>query len=543
MLLSIPPTTIDGHIGGQPIHVSRIKQAPAGSSAPNDMIHGELDSLPLETIYDALLITDTSGRIRNANDRALLLLGFSRKQLCLLNVGEVISGMDRTMMPVILDHIAQHEFVLIDGYGVRFDGSSFSTETVASRISPNGIEHVCFFIRDVSRRKEAEEKIKQSEKLRSLHMLAGGVAHDLSNLLTSVIGHLELGIAALPNELRNNSDLRTSLENARKMSSLSYRMRAFSGKGVLQEASVDLNEIIREAGERLADQVSDNIFVNIEPNSEPVNANGESDLLNTVAENLLWNAAEAIGKTSGIVTIGCSTQVLDAACIKERSMENDIKPGNYACIKVSDTGCGIDKVTFESIFEPFLTTKGEGRGLGLPEVQGIVTTLGGAIIVDTEVGKGSIFTVFLPLAETRRQEPTASPPTQQQAYAARKSAILVVDDDESIRRYLQRVLKINGFTVFLAENGQEGIQSFRAHADEVEMVLLDMIMPDATGDKVLRQLRSIRKNIKVLLITGYTDKMDPTLFANAQPNGVIHKPFSTSDFLATLKTALATEAP
>ncbi len=546
MLLSIPPSAIDRRAGGQPTPVPSIKRADDGVSSPSLTANGAvLGSLPLQTIYDALLIADTSGRIRSANDRASLLLGFTREQLCMLNVGEVISGMDRNMIPVILDHIAKNEFVLIDGYGVRSDRSSFPTETVAGRISHNDTEHICFFVRDVTRRKETEQKAKQSAKLRSLHMLAGGVAHDISNLLTAVIGHLELGLASLPDGLKNNPDLLSALANARKMSSLSYRMRAFSGKGVLRESSVDLNGIIRETGDKLADQVADNIFLNIRPHSEPVNANGEEDLLETVAENLLWNSVEAIGKSRGTVTISCSVKTLDASFIKMQSLENDLKPGTYACLEVSDTGCGIDKVTLESIFEPFLTTKGEGRGLGLAEVQGIVTTLGGATKVDTEVGKGSTFTVYLPLAEAKAPSasaPTASASAPQQISAPVRTVVLVIDDDESIRRYLDRVLKINGFSVFLAENGKDGIQSFRAHADEVDMVLLDMIMPDATGDKVLRQLREIRKNIKVLLITGYTDRMDPDLFAAAEPTGVIHKPFSTSDFLATLKAALASES-
>jgi len=197
----------------------------------------------------------------------------------------------------------------------------------------------------------------------------------------------------------------------------------------------------------------------------------------------------------------------------------------------------MDEVTIAKVLDPFFSTKGAGRGLGLSEAQGIVLTHDGAMAVESAIGRGATFSVWIPVFG----ESTAAPPTRTEAatQGISGSTILVIDDESSIRRYSRRILEKHGAKTILAEDGQEGVDQFRSHADEIDLVLLDMFMPKMNGDRVLKAVRKIRPGVKIIITSGYTESVYVDRFDEEQPSGFLYKPFATADFLKKIRTTLA----
>lgn len=485
----------------------------------------------LEGIYDAVLITSQEGDIIDANVRALNILGYDKSSLCKLNVTDIISGSDQKLLPLIMSNLQENRFTVIEAYCVRQDGFGFSAEIAANRIFVSQEGELCFFIRDTTARKEVEDKLRRANKMKSLHMLAGGVAHDFNNLLTSVIGHIELAISNMTGRSKTRDDLNTALNDAKQMAELSHRMLAFSGKGILQKRPVNVNNLLHNTVHQLSEIITSNVTVQVSEAATDITIGGEAEILESMIENFIVNAIESIGTSTGSVTISSSIEAINQDYINYHSLEGELKPDNYACIRITDTGYGMDTVMVEKIFDPFFSTKGAGRGLGLSEAQGIVLAHGGAIAVESQIGRGSTFYVLLPLYN-EQVEAVSSTSSTTKKMDITGSTVLIADDEPSIRRYSERVLKRYGLNIYLAADGEEAVDQFRAHADEIDLVLLDMFMPKMNGDMALRQIRKIRPNVKILVVSGYTESVYSDRFTDEQrPTGFLYKPFATQDFL------------
>jgi PAS domain S-box-containing protein len=535
--LEIPPEIVESSVRRRP-HV-RIQGREGGNgerriqvrrSRPSDEHYQAL----LQGIYDAVIIADISGTILDANTRALKLTGYEKAELCKLRILDVISGADETLLPLVLRNVEQGRFTVLDAFCARKDGLAFPAEIAMNRIFLSEEGELCVFIRDTRRRKEIEENLRRANKMKSLQLLAGGLAHDVNNLLTSVIGHLELVLSAQDEKSETREDVESALDDARKIGELSRRMLAYSGKGLLQRTKIGLNQIVQNVLASMSDTIPRYVDMQTKLDAEEIYVGSDSNVLESAVHNLVTNACEAIVSGHGTVVVQTSVQEADEDFLSYYGLEADLEPGQYACVTVRDSGVGMDAKMTEVIFDPFYTTKQAGRGLGLSEVQGIVAAHGGATAIETAPGKGSVIVVLLPLYRGAGADAGEGDDSDQ----AMKGTILVVDDEVSVRRYAERALARYGFDVLLAEDGREAVTTFYDHSKEVDLVLMDVFMPKMNGDEALREIRDERPDVKCLIVSGYSEASYEQKFGSDENTRFLAKPFSTADMIREIRQLL-----
>ncbi|NVN91015.1 MAG: response regulator [Desulfuromonadales bacterium] len=404
--------------------------------------------------------------------------------------------------------------------------------TVSPLYNQDGSLTACVHVmRDITERKEAEmarleieSRLQQAQKLESLAVLAGGVAHDFNNILTIIQGHShmarqELAAAGVaPNNIQQ-------IENAvNRAASLCRQMLAYAGKRPLVRTLVDLGRLVDEVVELLKATLTKNVSIEVCAAGDIPAIMADRSQMHQVIMNLLINAAEAIGDTSGVVRVG-----LTRAEILQDRPESDflgkrIPDGAYARLDVSDSGCGMDEKAKKRVFEPFFTTKVTGRGLGMSAILGIVTSHAGALQFDSLLGSGSCFTVFFPLPAESVTAMDAHP-EQGDATPSCKGTILLVDDEEALRMVGSELLSAMGFTVTTANNGREALGMYRQQRSEIDLVLMDLSMPDMGGMEAYRMLRSLDPDVPVVLCSGYSDEEIEDEIGRDRRAGFLEKPY------------------
>ncbi|HEX5067513.1 MAG TPA: ATP-binding protein [Myxococcota bacterium] len=363
--------------------------------------------------------------------------------------------------------------------------------------------------------RETEARFFEAQRLESLAVLTGGVAHDFNNLLVVILGNSRAALAEAPQGSALQARLSRVRAAAEHGARLTEQMLAYTGKSSLALKPIDLSHLALEMTDLLHASVSERCRIELEL-APRAPAEGDGTQLQQVLLNLVTNASEALDGREGrvIVRTGCA----DAD----------------AFLEVEDDGPGMDAATRQRIFEPFFTTKFSGRGLGLAAVQGIVRAHRGVTEVWSEPGQGTRIRVRLPLA------PGAQPPRAASAGAApaRRGTVLVVDDQESVVEVAQLILQSAGHRVLTALGGRAGIETFRAHATEIDAVLLDLSMPDADGEQVLAALQRERPDVRVIVATGYGASVAAER-VRARVTGFVHKPYAFEEMLAEIDRALA----
>jgi PAS domain S-box-containing protein len=396
---------------------------------------------------------------------------------------------------------------------------------------------------DVTERRNAEEqqrkfaeRMRQTQKLEGLGVMASGIAHDFNNLLTPILGNASLALVELP----KNSPARELVEKIRKAAlraaALTNQMLAYGGAEPVVVEPLDLSRVVREMAQLLESSISGQTTVvyRLEANLPLIEADDAQ--LSQVVMNLLTNAVEAVGEGKGRIAIATGTSQIDASSGSQTLLGEDLPEGTYAYLEVNDTGCGMDADTRSRIFDPFYTTKFTGRGLGLAAVLGIVRGHRGAIEIDSEPGRGTRFRVLFPSASARRAEDAP------EAAAGKKwrgsGTILVVDDDEGIRELAEESLKRAGLSVLCASDGREGIEIFRKHQDEIRAVLLDRTMPDISGEEAFDEIRRVRSDARIVLVSGYSEERAAQHFADKDLAGFLKKPFLPETLIEIVRGAL-----
>ncbi len=383
--------------------------------------------------------------------------------------------------------------------------------------------------RDVSDRRRAEqerrrldERLQRTQKLESLGVLAGGVAHDFNNLLTGVLGNASLALAELSPFSPARERIEAVAAAAKRAAELCDHMLAYSGKGTFVIEPVSLNEVVEETTQLLKTTISRKAVVERDLDENLPRIPGDITQLRQVIINLITNASEAIGDEDGVIRITTSLRRCDRRYLDSISIHEELAEGDYACIEVSDTGCGIDQATQERLFEPFFTTKFAGRGLGLASVLGILRAHRGAVALQSEPGQGTRFRVLLPamtdLAMAPTKEITAS-------VASAGSKVLLVDDEEAVRKVAKCMLEAGGYSVLTASNGRDAIETFRRAAEDIVCIILDVTMPGMDGMETLEQLRRIRRDVRVILSSGFTEEEITPRFAGEGAAGFLKKPY------------------
>jgi signal transduction histidine kinase len=373
-------------------------------------------------------------------------------------------------------------------------------------------------------RQRMEEKLRHTQKLESLGVLAGGIAHDFNNILTSILGNTDLALDDLSPDSPAHDFIGEIQKGAKRAAELSHQMLAYSGRAKFVIENIDINEIIKEMAHMLEVSISKkhNIKYDLAENLPSIEV--DINQIRQIIMNLILNASEAIGDNSGVISITTEAGECDKDCFRKMYLDDELPDGLYNFIQVADTGVGMDEETIKKIFDPFFTTKFTGRGLGMSAVLGIIRGHKGAINVESKPGKGTIFTVLLP--PSGKESTTTKPDRQETAASWRgHGTILVVDDEEIVREVGKDMLEAIGFNVITAGDGQDAVEIFNDRSNEIDCVLLDLTMPRMNGEECFFELRKIRKDIRILIYSGYSKQETAQKFIDQEVNGFLEKPF------------------
>ena len=425
-------------------------------------------------------------------------------------------------------------------------GKTIEAEFSNSIIDLAGQPPLCLgLFRDISARKKQEEerialerKVLDGQKLESLCVLAGGIAHDFNNLLTGVLGNASLCLM----QTSEASPIRPNLESIEKLclqaAGLCKQMLAFSGRGHFVIRKLDLNQLVTEMTELLKISIAKNVTLKFDLAADIPSMEADASQIQQIVMNLIINGSEAIGGNSGVVSIQTGVTRANRADLAETYSSPDLPGGDFVSLEITDSGCGMNAATKAKIFEPFFSTKFTGRGLGLAAVLGIVRGHKGALKVYSEPGRGTKFKLLFPCSDAKAMNPEPTPPPSTQWRGT--GTILVVDDEASVRTIATRILELFGFKVLLASDGREGVEMFRANQDTISAVILDMTMPELNGDEVFREIRQIRDDAKVLLVSGYNEQDSIDRFAGKGLAGFLQKPFTPVELRDKLREILET---
>jgi signal transduction histidine kinase len=385
---------------------------------------------------------------------------------------------------------------------------------------------------EITERKQLEAHLLQAQKMESIGRLAAGIAHDFNNLLTPIGGFAELLLRKAPQGSQQQEYLRQIKMAAERAATLTGQLRLFTRQEKGERHPVQLNSVVEETRALLERSISKEIAIELRLASELWAVEADLSQVSQVLMNLCVNACDAM-PDGGILTLETRNVTLEEEWARAML---EARPGRYVCLSVSDTGCGMSPEVQARLFEPFFTTKevGEGTGLGLAVVYGIVKGHGGFINVYSEEGRGSTFHVYLPAMEwavEERESEGLELPTGTET-------ILVVDDEEMVLALGQRVLELCGYTVLMAEDGFQALEVYQAYRGEIGLVVLDVVMPQMGGLECLHRLRELDPQVKVLISTGYTARGLAQKLVAEGALGVVEKPFQIQDFATAVRTTI-----
>jgi signal transduction histidine kinase/CheY-like chemotaxis protein len=396
-------------------------------------------------------------------------------------------------------------------------------------------------IQDITERREMEEEkrnleqqVQQAQKLESLGVLAGGIAHDFNNLLMVILGHSELAqkeISPMSPARRSLAEITTATQRA---ADLCRQMLAYAGKATFALERVALRGLVEEMAHLLKTAISKKAILNLNlvRGLPPIEA--DPSQIRQIVMNLIINASEAIGDRSGVITVSVGATRCDEEYLRKMELHDGLAPGLYVHLEVTDTGSGMDAETQSRIFEPFFSTKFTGRGLGLAAALGIVRAHKGALKVYSEPGKGTTFKILFPALGVAAEKARTTAPASS-ADSQGKGTILLVDDEESLLALGARMLEHLGFAVLTATDGRQAVDLYRDKGKEIDLVLMDLTMPNMDGAKAFDELRRLNPDVRVILASGYTHEEVASRFSGKILSGVLQKPYT----LARLRESLA----
>ncbi|MFQ5674749.1 MAG: PAS domain S-box protein [bacterium] len=385
-------------------------------------------------------------------------------------------------------------------------------------------------ILDITERKHLEAQLLQSQKMETIGRFAGGIAHDFNNLLTSIMGNAELGIMNLNSDTQTYLDIVEIKKAAARARDLTDQLLSFSRRRVLRKKAINLNKAITDTLKMLQRILGEDIDLRVHLTHRPAGILADLGQMQQVLMNLFTNARDAM-PYGGRLTL--KTRLVDANALADLLDESDIGR-DYVELSVTDTGIGMSKETQDHIFEPFFTTKevGKGTGLGLAVIYGIVRQHEGYIDVQSHVDRGSTFRIFLPLADNSTV--IEEKPGKPQEVVGSGETILVVEDDETVRNVAVRILNGLSYNILLAEDGEEALKVFTSEGDNIDLVVMDVVMPKKSGPDVYKEMCELRPDFPVIFVTGY-DVEERISEINQQSENtsvtILQKPY-TKDLLA-----------
>lgn len=493
----------------------------------------------LDGTSDAVFVKDLQGRYLLCNRATAGFVG--------MEVEEILGHDDRALFPPeTAEKIMTFDRQILAGGQVdtreevlttRSGGQLTFLVTKGPVIDENGRVSGIFGIsRDITGQRKLEEQIRQAQKMESIGTLAGGIAHDFNNILSSILGYGELALEEMAPDSPGWESVSTIMEAGRRASHLTRDLLLFSRKQVSQKQQIEINAVIARIEKFIRRIIGEDIRCETVLAGEPLQIFADGHQIEQVLMNFASNARDAMPQ-GGCLSITTERIVIDQAFI-ERNAFGSV--GSYALVTVADTGRGMDRETAGKIFEPFFTTKemGKGTGLGLAVVYGIVMNHQGFIDVSSEPGKGCRFRIFLPLTEVEQPQAVARP--DEEKAAGGDETILVAEDEVAVRRLITTILRRNGYTVIEAANGEEAVQLFAAHRDEIDMLLFDLVMPMMDGKQACDAIRAIKSDVRGIFVSGYAPENIRRPEYLDLPMEILFKPFSPKELLRAVRRILDT---
>ena len=422
----------------------------------------------------------------------------------------------------------------------RKDGKSVPVECVSTPVFDEGgtVEGIVVVFQDISDRRRLEETVQQSQKLEAIGRLAGGVAHDFNNILGVITGYGELMGRQLDDGHPARPRLEQMLKAAERAAALTRQLLAFSRKQVTQPRILDLNVVTSDLEKMLRRVIGEDVELEVRPGKGLGAVKADPTQVEQVVMNLVVNARDAMPK-GGMLTLELANVEFDRAYAAEHP---PAEAGRFVMLAVSDTGVGMDAEIQKRIFDPFFTTKplGEGTGLGLATVYGIVKQSGGHIWVYSELGRGTTFKVYLP----RVDEPVEAAATAPALAAPRgNETVLVVEDTESLREMVREVLEERGYTLLQAADGEQALSLALRHQGPIHLLLTDVVMPKMGGPDLAARLKSLRPEMQTLFMSGYTDGALSRQGILGGSTTLLEKPFTTEGLARAVRAALDAPKP
>ena len=515
----------------------------------------------LEGAPDAMVCVDRCGRIALVNAQTERVFGYQRDELVDQPVELLIPEIARNAHRAHRDRYAADPKPRTMGSGMelsarRRDGSTFPTEISLSAIETDDGLLVIAAVRDVTERLELraererlrnqaervklERQLQQSQRLESLGQLAGGVAHDFNNLL-AVISNYAAFVGDEVAKDGSQVDWQSVREDARQIqlaagraAELTHQLLAFARRDVVQPRPLDLNEVITRVQQLLIRTLGEHVILKTDLATRLCAVLADPGQIEQVLVNLAVNARDAM-PSGGTLVVQTSVTDVDESYAASRI---GLPAGQYACVKISDTGVGMPGDVIDHAFEPFFTTKpkGEGTGLGLATVYGIVTQAGGYVQIYSEPGIGTTITILLPATG---QDIHAEPAPEQEPAGGRGQTVLIVEDEPAMREVTRRILSRSGYNVIVAATGHEAIEIAASHPGDIDALLTDVVMPRMLGKEAAERIGALRPGLKVLFMSGYAQGVLDTQGIVEVGVNLIQKPFSEAQLLATLGQIIA----
>jgi PAS domain S-box-containing protein len=504
-----------------------------------------LAQFSLERASIGILRIDKEAQILSVNDRFCKNLGYTREELCTMTILDI----NPTFSPDgwkkhVKNFIGVPDPKTFETMHRRKDGTQFPVEITVNYLNFQGTESFIIFVRNLTEQKQAEaerEKLQsqlhQAQKMEAVGQLAGGVAHDFNNILQAIIGYASLMKMKIGEDSELSSYVDQILSSSTKSANLTRQLLAFSRKQLIEMKPIDINDLIINIDKLLRRLIGEDIEFRTRVTDKALIVMADKGQIEQVLLNLATNARDAMPK-GGLLTIETSAFSVDENHIKEGVFEN---PGRYAQITVSDNGLGMDEETEKKIFEPFYTTKeiGKGTGLGLAIVYGIIKQHDGEIQVNSELGKGSTFSIYLPLArvekidDEKRELPMPKGGTE---------TILLAEDQEEVRIAVKMTLEEVGYRVIEAVDGDDAIEKFKGYKDTVHLLLTDVIMPKKSGKNVYDAVKALNPAVKALFFSGYASNIIQQRAMIDEGLNFVSKPVSPHDLLRKVRMTLDSNA-
>jgi PAS domain S-box-containing protein len=487
--------------------------------------------------------TDTLAFLE-VNDAAATFYGYAREDLLALDVTQLYPAEDAT---AAVEAVTAAGPVERSGplRQVRRDGAVVEVNITSHVLSFGGHQARCAVIEDVTEREQLDRRVRQSQRLESLGQLAGGVAHDFNNLLGIIVGYATMCAQDIEAATRGDDprlrsaqdDLSQIIQAGDRATNLTRQLLSFARAEISQTKVIDLNAVVTGVELLLRRTIGEDIDMKTQLTSQPWLIRADPAQIEQVLFNLVVNARDAM-PTGGTLTIDTAPVTVDE---QYAANHPGTSVGRYMRLRVTDTGTGMSQATIDRAFEPFFTTKpkGQGTGLGLATIYGIVTQAGGYAQINSEPGAGTTFAALFPATREVMATEAATPgPAHAVDHSSEHTTILLAEDEESLRLLNQRILTRHGYTVLAASNGSEALDLARQHPGVIDLLLTDVIMPHMSGHELALRLQATNPALPVIYVSGYAE---PLLASRSSlPAGVtlLSKPVTEDQVIATIRRAL-----